>query len=82
MKRLWKDRLSTLSSCIRPYQSVEKEEKAEKRELPPIRRKPLPDDCPVFDFDFSEKTLISETPAYIPARCESRLYSENLNIDK
>ncbi|KAG0749266.1 hypothetical protein G6F57_004457 [Rhizopus arrhizus] len=88
VKKLWKNRLSGLSSCIRPHQTVERDEDTyhkiqQKQEPPqPIWRKPLPDDCPVFDFDISEKTLIAETPAYIPARYESRQYSkENPNID-
>jgi hypothetical protein len=80
VKRLWKNRLSSLGSCIHSsHTSVEEEEEGrqsiqELKKLPAVRRKPLPADCPAFDFDICEKTYTD-----IPVRCESKQYQERIS---
>ncbi|CEP16703.1 hypothetical protein [Parasitella parasitica] len=51
-------------------------------------RKPLPVDCPSFDFQFSEKTMVEENEASlntkkaeIPTRIQSRYYGNIPNLE-
>ncbi|KAK4509055.1 uncharacterized protein ATC70_007405 [Mucor velutinosus] len=50
-------------------------------------RKPLPNDCPLFDFEISEKTMIEQDPSLviankeIPTRIQSRHYANIPNLE-
>ncbi|GAN04707.1 hypothetical protein MAM1_0071d04171 [Mucor ambiguus] len=50
-------------------------------------RKPLPDDCPLFDFEISEKTMIEQDASLIiankeiPTRIQSRHYENIPNLE-
>ncbi|KAG2235875.1 hypothetical protein INT48_008178 [Thamnidium elegans] len=88
-KRSWRNRFSQqitnfhLNSCISPNISHEDEPLSASSSTPTNKklwRKPLPNDCPVFDFS-SEKTTVIETTdpleekVEIPTRYESKYYT-------
>lgn len=92
-KRPWRNRLSQqisgfhLNTCISP--NIVHDDEEEEPKLPPpatiskkrlLWRKPLPNDCPIFDFTVKKENSLDEKTE-IPTRHQSKYYERIPNLE-